>query len=55
MATIKQKNKKLATADGDQKNTKAGLKTIEVQAEEQRKKLHYAKIKLATAKQQVMI
>lgn len=41
---------KLAAADRDRKSTEASLKTAEAQAEKQHKKLHYAKIELATAK-----
>ena len=45
---------KLAIANRDLRSAEAGLKTAEAQAEEQRQKLHYMEIELATAKQQVM-
>ena len=54
----KQKNQKLSakltTEERERRSTEASLKNAQDQAEEQRKKLHYAKIKLATAKQQVV-
>ena len=53
-----QKNKKLdtklATEERGRRNVKASLKNAQDQAEKQRKKLHYAGIKLATTKQEVM-
>lgn len=52
MGATEQKNKELApklvAADRDLKSTEVGLKTAKVQAEKQRKKLHYSEIDLAT-------
>lgn len=45
---------KLSITDRDRRSTEAGLKTAEAQAEEQRQKLHYNEIELATYKQQVV-
>ena len=57
-ATAEQKNKKLimklTAKDRGRKSAKAGLKNTQAQVEEQHKKLHYAKIELATANQQVV-
>ena len=57
-SVTKQKNQKLSakltTEERERRSTEASLKNAQDQAEEQRKKLHYAKIKLATAKQQVV-
>ena len=55
LTTVEIRNKelalKLATADKDRKGVEAGLRTAEVQAEEQCQKLHYIEIELAIAKQ----
>lgn len=57
LGAAKQKNKELIaklTAEKREKMCiKASLKNTQDQAQKQRKKLHYAEIKLATAKQQV--
>ena len=45
---------KLATANRDRMSVKAGLRSVESQVKEQRQRLHYTKIELATAKQQVL-
>ena len=54
LATTESKNKELAlkfaTANRDWRSTEAGLRTVEVQADEQCQKLHYTEIELATAK-----
>ena len=56
-AIVEYKNKeltlKLATEDRGRKSVEAGLKNAQVQAEKQRKKLHYTEIALATANLQV--
>ena len=58
LGTAKQKNQefivKLTTKERGWKSTEAGLKNAQDQVEEQCKKLHYAEIELATAKQQVL-
>ena len=55
LTTTKQKSKdlslKLAVEDRGRKSAEAGLKNAQVQDEVQHKKLHYTKIKLATANQ----
>ena len=52
LATAKQKNKEittnLATEDRGRKSVEAGLKNVQAQAEEHRKKLHYVEIEVAT-------
>ena len=52
LATAKQKNKeittKLAAEDRGRKSAEAGLKNVQAQAEEHRKKLHYVEIEVAT-------
>ena len=57
-SVTKQKNQKLSAKltieERERRSTEASLKNAQDQAEEQRKKLHYAKIELATAKQQVV-
>ena len=45
---------KLTTKERGWKSTEVGLKNAQDQVEEQCKKLHYAEIELATAKQQVL-
>ena len=45
---------KLAITDRDRRSTKFGLRNVEAQTEEQRERLHYTEIELATAKQQVL-
>ena len=54
LGTAEQKNQKLATnltaEERGWKSAEAGLKNAQDQAEEQHKKLHYAKIELVTAK-----
>lgn len=58
MVVAEQKNKelniKLPTEEREKMSGKASLKNAHNQAEEQRKKLHYAEIELAMAKQEVM-
>lgn len=55
LTTAESRNKelalKLSAADRDQRSIEAGLKTIKAQAKEQRQKLHYIEIELATYKQ----
>lgn len=45
---------KLAIANKDRRSAKAGLRNVEVQTEQQRQRLYYTEIELATAKQQVL-
>ena len=45
---------KLAITDRDRRSTEVGLRNVEAQSEEQRQRLHYTEIELATAKQQVL-
>ena len=58
LATAEGRNKELAlklvAVDRDRRSTEAGLRTTGAQAEEQRQKLHYMEIELATDKQQVV-
>lgn len=42
----------MTTKERERRSTKAGLKNAQDQAEEQRKKLHYAEIELDMARQQ---
>ena len=55
LGAVEQKNKeltmKLVTKDKGRKSAEAGLKNAQAQVEEQCQKLHYTKIKLATANQ----
>ena len=55
LGTVEQKVKeltaKLTVEEREKMSTKAGLKNSQEQAKNQHKKLHYAKIKLATARQ----
>ena len=44
----------MATADRDWRSIEASFRSVEVQMEEQRQRLHYTEIELATAKQQVL-
>lgn len=44
----------MATADRDWRSVEASFRSVEVQMEEQRQRLHYTEIELATAKQQVL-
>ena len=57
LGAAKQKNQeltaKLTVEEREKRKAEAGLKNAQDQAEEQRKKLYYAEIKLAMAKQQV--
>ena len=56
--SVEQKNKelttKLTTDERGRKSAKVSLKNAQMQTEEQRQKLHYTEIELATAKQQVV-
>ena len=45
---------KLAAEQRGRKSVEVGLKNAQDQVEEQRKKLHYVEIELATAKQEVV-
>ena len=58
LGIAEQKNKelttKLVTKDRGRKSAEAGLKNAHAQDEEQCQKLHYTKIKLAMANQQVV-
>ena len=58
MGAVEQKNRelmaKLTTEERKRKSAEAGLKDAQNQAEKQRKRLHYAEIELATARQQVL-
>jgi len=58
LKAAEQKNQELTTKltmeERVQKSAKVGLKNVQDQAEDQRKKLYHTEIKLATAKQQVL-
>jgi len=57
LGAAKQKNQELTTKltaeERERRSAEAGLKNTQDQTEEQRKKLHYVEIELATTKQQV--
>ena len=52
--TNKKITAKLIAEERERKSAEAGLKKDQDQVEEQHKKLHYARIELATARQQVL-
>lgn len=58
LGVAEQKNKELTTKltieERGRKSAEVGLKNAQMQAEEQRQKLHYTEIELAKAKQQVV-